>query len=131
MITMKRHEYLVDLSREHQQALQIGLEAKRAVQAANTEQLQAVMQRYQEAFQTWYEPHFQEEEQRLLPRLRQADESELVERIEQEHAELRAMAAAIPHWDFEQLQAFGELMMNHVRFEERVVFPRFETLFLQ
>lgn len=125
---MKRHEYLVDLSREHQQALQLGLNAKRV---SNADQLAAVMQTYQEQFITLHEPHFAEEEQRLLPKLREAGETELVERVEKDHAELRAYAASIPNWDIATANAFGELMMNHVRFEERTLFPRFETLFLQ
>lgn len=128
---MKRHPELVELSREHQQALQLGLEAKRAAKAEDAEQLNAIMQRYREAFETLYQPHFLEEEQRLLPKLEQAGEQEIVLRIQQEHAKLRALVSDKNLWDFEQLQAFGELMMDHVRFEERIVFPRFEALFLQ
>lgn len=128
---MKRHPELVELSREHQQALQLGLEAKRAAKAKDAEQLNAIMQRYREAFESFYQPHFLEEEQRLLPKLEQVGELELVEQIQHDHTKLRSLANDEKPWDFEQLQAFGELMMDHVRFEERIVFPRFETLFLQ
>lgn len=128
---MKRHPELVELSREHQQALQLGLTAKRAAQAQDAEQLAKIRQSYQNTFDELYQPHFVDEEQRLLPKLEQAGEQELVTRIQQDHAKLRAYASDKKPWTFEQLQAFGELMMDHVRFEERVVFPRFETLFLQ
>lgn len=127
---MKRHTELVELSREHQAALQLAVNAKRAAQANDNEQLNQIAQQYIASFATVYQPHFVEEEQRILPKLREAGELALVERVEQDHAALRALAAKPLPWTVDEVLALGELMMAHVRFEERELFPRFEQLFL-
>lgn len=127
---MKRHPELVGLSREHQRALQLGLEAKRAVQANDIKTMQKFIHDCAEAFEKEFEPHFQEEERDLLPKLQAAGEKALVQRVLDDHAKLRRLAAKLPNWKSHDLMAFSDCMMAHVRFEERELFPRYEVLFL-
>jgi hemerythrin-like domain-containing protein len=75
------------------------------------------------------EPHFQAEEDSLLPQLAQAGETALVARTLDEHAQLRALAAAIAGGDAAALAPFGSLLRAHVRFEERELFATAERLF--
>lgn len=127
---MKRHEALVEYSREHQQALQLGLLAKRAAESGDVVQMQAVIKQCEQAFEQSFEPHFQQEEKELLPRLLEAGEHDLVARVQEEHQILRLLQQQLPHWNITQLKNFSTTMMAHVRFEEREVFPRYEKLFL-
>ncbi len=73
-------------------------------------------------------PHFRLEEELLLPGLEAAGATGLVERTRQEHAELGRLLEAV---DEEARQAtllrFAELLAEHVRFEERVLFPAAES----
>ena len=124
---MKRHPALVDLSREHQMALQLGVEAKRA---QTPQEIAAMIEKCSKAFNEHFEAHFQQEEKRLVPPLKAAQETALLERFEQDHAHLRALAALLPNWGVTELSAFSETMLAHVRFEERQLFPRYEALFL-
>lgn len=127
---MKRHPELVGLSREHQRALQLSLEAKRAVQSDDTEKMQTLIDDCVHAFKSEFEPHFQVEESALLPKMQAAGETALVKRALEDHAKLRELAAKLPSWEVADIMAFSECMMAHVRFEERVLFPRYEILFL-
>lgn len=65
--------------------------------------------------------HLEVEETYLLPALRALGETEMAERIAAEHERLRAMITdAVP--DDAALHAFGQLLDEHIRYEERVVF---------
>ena len=69
------------------------------------------------------EPHFQIEEQVLLPALRAAGETALAQRTCDDHTALRRAVAAIARGDFAQIASFAERLSAHVRFEERELFP--------
>lgn len=68
------------------------------------------------------EPHFRIEEAVLLPALAAAGEETLVRRTLEDHAALRALAA-----DPASGVAFGRRLREHVRFEERELFPACEA----
>ena len=113
---MKRHTRLAQLSREHHTALRLGrhLLAGGAQVALGTE-LPGI------------EAHFAEEERDLLPLLETDRHAALAERLRAEHAQLRhLLAAALSGRD--EAQA-GQALIDHVRFEERELFPVLETLF--
>ena len=113
---MKRHTRLAQLSREHHTALRLGrhLLAGGAQAALGTE-LPGI------------EAHFAEEERDLLPLLETDRHAALAERLRAEHAQLRhLLAAALSGRD--EAQA-GQALIDHVRFEERELFPVLETLF--
>lgn len=119
---MKRHPALQDLSREHYEALKLARDGKSAALAGDAATVAAFAAHVVRRFAQELEPHFREEETDLLPFLADAGESELVRRTLAEHAELRALAAALRQPDAATLQRFSELLAAHVRFEERTLF---------
>ncbi|PKO33026.1 MAG: hemerythrin HHE cation-binding protein [Betaproteobacteria bacterium HGW-Betaproteobacteria-7] len=116
---MKRSPALRQLSREHHTALSLALRIAKASDPAAQERLLATVPAL---FRGELEPHFQEEERSLLPQLADAGETALVARTLDDHAQLRALAAAIAGGDAMALAPFGELLQAHVRFEERELF---------
>ena len=125
---MKRHEMLQDLSREHYSALKLALLAKRAAQSGITEQVLAVSATCVASFAADLEPHFQIEENTLLPALTASGALELVAHTERDHLELRGLAARLQNPDAETLLAFAERLTAHVRFEERELFEALQLL---
>jgi iron-sulfur cluster repair protein YtfE (RIC family) len=125
---LKRSPELAVLSREHHIALELALRLRRAG-AEPTDALLA------DAVAFWHREsieHFRLEEDVVLPCL--ADHAGAadphIQRVRGDHAALRAR--------FERLEAgekgapalteLGKLLADHVRFEERVLFPRVESL---
>ena len=119
---MKRHPDLQQLSSEHHRALVI---AQRLINACAAVGVDAgadaeLLQQAKKFVADDMEPHFRWEEEALLPALAAVGERELVAKTVDEHAELRALAARL---DEPLAQArFGELLKQHVRFEERTLF---------
>ena len=126
---MKRHEKLQDLSREHYSALKLALQAKRAAASGEPAQIDASAAACVAAFAAELEPHFQVEENTLLPMLVASGESELVQRVERDHGDLRLLAAQLRQPEASALLAFAELLTAHVRFEEREMFEAAEALY--
>lgn len=125
---MKRHEKLQDLSREHYSALKLALLAKRAAQSGITAQVLAVSATCVASFASDLEPHFQIEENTLLPALTASGALDLVAHTERDHLELRSLAARLQNPDGETLLTFAERLTAHVRFEERELFEALELL---
>lgn len=88
-------------------------------------------QRVLQAFSEELEPHFQIEEQSLLPLLRSAENKPLEQRTLEDHQQLRALINGLRRNDPDALDSFGKLLMAHVRFEERELFPALESLMPQ
>ncbi len=78
-------------------------------------------------FEAELEPHFQAEEQLLLPPLRALGANELADRLEREHEELRSMIRTLSNTD--QSKNFAAALQRHARFEERELFPVCEDQF--
>lgn len=116
---MKRSPALRQLSREHHTALSLTLRIAKAIDEDARSKLMASVPAL---FHGELEPHFQEEERSLLPQLAAAGETTLVARTLDEHAQIRALAAAIATGDESALAPFGKLLQAHVRFEERELF---------
>ncbi|MDR0775858.1 MAG: hemerythrin domain-containing protein [Azonexus sp.] len=116
---MKRSVALRQLSREHHTALSLALHIAKAT---GPEARNALLATVPVVFRDELEPHFQAEERSLLPPLAQQGETALVERTLAEHAQLRALAAAIGAGEASALAPFGTLLQAHVRFEERELF---------
>ena len=110
---MKRDARLIGLSSEHHHALVLARRATR-----NELTLDEAQRRFDEELA----PHFPTEEQILLPALRSAGAVELADRTRAEHVEIRA---ALGRADLAEL---GRLLTEHVRFEERELFPACEAL---
>lgn len=104
------------LSNEHHHGLVLAVRVKQAFGTADAER---VWKEVRERFINEVEPHFKVEETGLLPILEQAGETELVRRTQTEHAELRRM---VREGGMLNMAGFGELMSQHIRFEERELF---------
>ncbi|MCW8828593.1 MAG: hemerythrin domain-containing protein [Gammaproteobacteria bacterium] len=115
---MKRSPGLRTLSSEHHTGLVM---ARRAIQAVEEGQVADAWQDLALRFEQELEPHFRQEEEQLLPALRQAGEEAIVQRTLEEHAALRALIHDRER-DAEALKAFAELLKAHIRFEERELF---------
>ncbi|MBV2234174.1 MAG: hemerythrin domain-containing protein [Sterolibacterium sp.] len=128
---MRRSPHLLQLSREHHTALVLAKRAQRLAAGTQTE-AREFMSTLPEIFARELEPHFQVEEIALLSALREARPADevipMVERTLLEHAELRRLATRIGAQDFSVVADFGKLLDAHVRFEERELFNRAESL---
>ena len=118
---MKRHPALRQLSDDHHQGLVLALRAKKAAAGDDTLDVDSVWQEVVTRFARELEPHFRIEEQRLSPALLRHGEQALIERLDCEHAELRQLASRVIR-NRQNLARFGELLQQHIRFEERELF---------
>jgi len=125
---MKRSEALQPLSREHHTALALAKACERAVQSRDEEKVNKTCQRVIQAFSDELEPHFQYEEQSLLPLLRSPENQPLEQRTWEDHRQLRALLDGLRQNNIEALDRFGKLLSDHVRFEERELFPMLENM---
>ena len=124
---MKRSEALAQLSRDHHQGLFVALKLKRADAESATEARAAFLTFFEEEGSA----HFREEEELLLPAIARhvpPDEPAVV-RVLVEHVELRRRArdlAASAEADVAELHELGKRLEEHIRHEERVLFPMIE-----
>jgi hemerythrin-like domain-containing protein len=130
---MKRHPALVRLSHDHHHELVQARRLRHGADAGPDERLDAA-RAYIELFLGETVRHFRDEEEVLFPAyVRLAGETPLLRRILEEHMQLhglvralRAEAAggAVPPSSVRRL---GELLHEHVRAEERELFPAIEA----
>ena len=128
---MKRNPNLVNLSSEHHDGLVIALRIKKAV--AKLDDLSIVLDYTLHVWPT-LKHHFAQEEDNFF----------LFPQIDSKHPHLKRMLDE--HHEFEQLinrlstetgrlkddlLSFSELLKNHIRFEERVLFPYIEEILSQ
>jgi len=125
---MKRSASLQPLSREHHTALTLAKACERAVQSHDMERIGKICQRAIRAFVDELEPHFQIEEQSLLPLLQGVEIQALVQRTWSDHQQLRELCNGLQQNNMAALDSFGKLLSAHVRFEERELFPVLESL---
>ena len=126
---MKRSDFLIGLSREHHSAL---VWAKRAQRGANVgDDAAALMHSLVTLFDRELAPHFAVEEADLLPLLQAHGTTELIARLLAEHAALRAEVVRLGEGCAAALAPFGRALADHVRFEERELFPVIESILAQ
>ncbi len=124
---MRRNEGLQQLSRDHHRALEAALKLRRAT-AAEAQRVAA------EFLSFWREHgaiHFRVEEDVMLPgAAHRVDPSDpAVVRVLTDHVEIRRRAGELTHGkhpDPAELNELSELLNDHVRHEERVLFPLIE-----
>lgn len=121
---MKRDPRLHGLSSEHHHALVLARTLLAPGQAWGSVEGAALAER----FAAELEPHFQLEEEILLPALRAAGATSLAIRTDEDHGFLRAKMSLAAGGDYEAAAAFGQRLQEHVRFEERELFPACEAL---
>jgi hemerythrin-like domain-containing protein len=128
---MKRTPELRDLSVEHHH----GLVAARRLREAATGRfpLAAAIAGFLEAWRDEIGPHFRAEEEILLPAFAEAvavDDARIVRTLT-EHVALRRVVRDLERAEGEQQQilarTIGLALEDHIRFEERVLFPAIEA----
>ena len=120
---MKRSDALIPLSHDHQHGLAAALELTRATPGTAPAAARAFVAFWRQEGQR----HFREEEDVLLPALARhvpADHEAIV-RVLTDHVEIRRDAAVVEGGEasLEQLHALGAHLRDHIRHEERVLFP--------
>lgn len=119
-----RHPSLRPLSRDHYQAL---LQAQRlmSIVSLQSERSHTLLQDFLAKWQSEIAVHFDDEE-RLLPTLIHSQTQR--ERLFGEHELLRSMTSRLEKdlgrggYDPETVKRLGELLHDHVRWEERILF---------
>jgi iron-sulfur cluster repair protein YtfE (RIC family) len=124
---MRRSDALAPLSRDHHHALVVAQRLQRADAATAP----AARDAFLDFWRADGRRHFEVEEEVLLPAFapRDAAGEDAVRRVLAEHEDVRARVAALERAggaDLEALQALGALLRDHVRHEERVLFPLIE-----
>lgn len=119
---MKRTSELRELSNDHHQALKLARKAKKAAVGADDHAISEVWTEVESLFNTELEPHFQIEELHIAPVLVIQGETQLVSRLYEEHAAMRKLLSTVNGRSGANLKLFGELLEQHIRFEEREFF---------
>ncbi len=118
---MKRDPRLIGLSHQHHHALVLARHVRVAL--GDPEALQAVRAELLDRHEEWLEPHFVLEEELLLPALAEAGHGDLADTIRAQHRELRRLFTTVPGGSEAELSTFAYALHDHVRFEERTLFP--------
>jgi hypothetical protein len=120
---MKRSAALTPLSHDHQHGLAVALELKRATDAT----AEAAARAFDVFWRTEGNRHFRDEEELLLPALSAhvPPDHDAVVRVLTDHVEIRRRASEVAQGgaDMEGLHELGRLLHDHIRHEERVLFP--------
>jgi hypothetical protein len=126
---MKRSAALAALSRDHHHALEAALRLRRA----DAGDLDGAIAHLQAFWSPRGRRHFEIEERLILPALPQADADwrEATARVRDEHARIRAavdgLAGRRGDATLEAAHGLGQLLSDHVRFEERHLFGLLEA----
>ncbi len=126
-----RHEVLRPLSRHHMVALHVGLKLRRAGTEKSTLSVAEVQQEVIDFWKLGGQTHFREEEEILLPVYAQYGNVENPMIIEMliEHVRIRSLMKQVIEADnpkIETMHELGELLAQHIRKEERIIFPLIE-----
>lgn len=118
---MKRHEALVQLSRDHHFGLLLCWKLKEGLKREISPER---MSKYIQLFYTQnLKPHFLEEEESIFPLL--GNEHPLISEAISQHREFEKMIS--DGFDSaEKIQNFRDLLELHIRTEERQIFPAIE-----
>ena len=130
---MKRHSAIIPLSHDHHHALILAQALKKNAPKTGLgskspeEKVKAAVNSYN----TELVPHFNHEEVLLFPLALGKDEEldKMINDIIEEHDKIRNTIETLSEGDLEEnLDAFGKLLENHVRTEERKLFPKIEEV---
>jgi hemerythrin-like domain-containing protein len=121
---MKRSEALAHLSRDHHPGLVVAQRLRRAT----PDTAEAARDTFLEFWTTEGQEHFRAEEDLLLPAFARYEPPthDAVVRVLTDHVELRRRAADLTT-SVDQLHALGDRLNDHIRHEERVLFPLIEA----
>ena len=120
---MKRDPRLRGLSEDHHHALFLARRIRLALEAGERKRAEELTA---SGWTKELAPHLEAEEEVLVPAMQAAGMHVLAARILRDHAALCDARARGLAGDAEQLARFAEVLVEHVRFEERVAFPAVE-----
>ena len=124
---MKRHPALIELSRDHHAALFVAMQLKRADETS----AEKARSTFLASWDTHGSDHFRLEEEVLLPRFAEYGPAHhpFVAHVLCDHVTLRRLARDIASTspDVSLLAELGTELEQHVRFEERQLFPLIES----
>ena len=130
---MKRHSAIVSLSHDHHHALILAQAIKKneAKSGLGAKSIEEKVKATINAYNTELIPHFSHEEVLLFPIALGKDEEldKMIQDIIEEHDKIRSYLESLQIGNVEEnLDAFGKLLENHVRTEERILFPKIEEV---
>ncbi|MCZ7583930.1 MAG: hemerythrin domain-containing protein [Deltaproteobacteria bacterium] len=127
---MKRDARLQPLSRDHHRALVLARDARTISENADASDgdLNDAWSAVRRAFVTEISPHFQIEEETLLPAMLEAGEEALVRRTLEDHAAILGCVSDREGPLRGRLARFGALLQTHVDFEEHELFERAQEI---
>lgn len=128
---IKRHETLKPLSRHHMIGLHLALKLKRAGTEISRFSFEQIIQDTKIFWLPDGQNHFREEEEILLPVYAQYADINTPEITTMllEHVTIRMHIDKLLSADsmtLDEMHTFGELLENHIRKEERIIFPMIE-----
>lgn len=117
---IKRSKELAPLSREHHDGLLFAWKIKQGI--ANGTPVETLCNYTRWFWSNHIKPHFKDEE-KVLVKFLPADNS-FVQQMIKEHAQIRGLVISLDKKpDSNSLQLLSEFINNHIRFEERELFP--------
>jgi hemerythrin-like domain-containing protein len=132
-VSRKRFESIIPLSREHHYALMLCLRIHRGVPKHKelTDWLREQAKKTVRFFDTSLASHFNAEETALFPAMsRIAEATTIVTNLLEEHREIQRRVEALRRTTeallAEELLDFADLLEQHIRKEERQLFPLYE-----
>lgn len=126
---IKRHEALHPLSHHHYHALVVTLKMKQVGTIRSKLTMEEVKRDVQDFWEHGGQEHFREEEEVLLPAYAQfvsIKGDPIIAKMLMEHVKIRGLMNAVTTASVEGLHKLGKLLEEHVRQEERVIFPMIE-----
>ena len=116
---MKRLTELQQISMEHHQGLVFARKVKRAAASGDESRIRDMWVKVEASYETELKSHFQIEEQYIATVMEQHGETKLVQQLNEEHAAIRQIFVPESGRTSADLNAFGVLLEQHIRFEER------------
>ncbi|WP_456377292.1 hemerythrin domain-containing protein [Thiolapillus sp.] len=128
---MKRSQELSTLSREHHQSLRLANNCLNTAATGDREKCIALCQHILSIFDEDLDHHFHKEEASIfsITATMQGRIHDLGVKLAEEHQQMRTMATRMQLGDCDKLAAFGRLLKDHTRLEERELFPLVEEQF--
>ena len=133
---MRRHQALVPLSHDHHHGLAQARRLRRAGDEADPERLLQAASGFVDFFAREGAGHFRDEEEHLFPLLADCGDraTSLLAEIAVQHAAVRSLVGQLRRSiragsvEAEVLTRLGELLEQHIRLEERQLFPVIEEI---
>lgn len=131
-MSIKRHQGIAPLSRHHHHALIMALKISKLSAEPNEDEVASLKNELKQFWETESQEHFREEEEILLPayaKYASIRQPEIIDML-LEHVEIRSLVSQINDETAEVvplIRRLGVMLEQHVRKEERVIFPMIES----